>query len=139
MLSESEQIIMVNLSDLVPNNHILRRLKDMFPWKEIAEPFARSFKGWKEYGHKGYPVSVLLKMCVLSHLYTLSNDTEIFVKENLSPPGHSSPPTGTFRPYGIFGLPGTSGIFVPTGVFSSTRSSSSLRGHTVCDPLPEIC
>lgn len=84
MLSESEQTIIVNLSHLVPPDHILRRLKDMFPWEEWARPFENSFKGGKEYGPKGYPVSVLLKMTVLSHLYALSDhETETFVAENL--------------------------------------------------------
>lgn len=84
MVSDFDQTVIVNLEELIPSDHFLRRLKDLFPWDVWAEPFEKCFKGEKEYGPRGYPVSVLLKMTVLSYLFNLSDpQTEIFVKENM--------------------------------------------------------
>ena len=56
MFSESEQTIIVNLGDLVSDNHILKKLKTMFNWEELAKqvqkelPMAipkRQRKRWK--------------------------------------------------------------------------------------------
>lgn len=80
---EVAQSMIVNLSDLVPKDHFLRKLADNFPWSDWAKPFEKCFKGEKEYGPKGYPVSTLLKMTVLSFLYDLGDkQTEDFTKES---------------------------------------------------------
>ena len=79
---EVTQSMIVNLSDLVPKEHFLRKLTDNFPWNDWAKPFEKCFKGEKEYGPKGYPVPTLLKMTVLSYLYDLGDkQTENFVRE----------------------------------------------------------
>lgn len=81
---ETEQFVVVSIEDLVPNDHFLRRLAELMPWKRLAAPFEACFKGGKEYGPHGYPVSMLLKMTVLSYLFNMSDpQTERFVKENI--------------------------------------------------------
>jgi len=83
-LQAENTILSINLKHIVPENHFLRRLKESFPWNEWAKPFEKCFKGEKEYGPKGYPVSALLKITVLSFLYNLSDkQTEDFVKDSL--------------------------------------------------------
>lgn len=80
---DNEQLEIVTIYDLVAKDHFLRRLADMLPWRKLAEPFEGCFKGGKEYGPRGYPVSMLLKMTVLSYLYNLSDaETEQFVRES---------------------------------------------------------
>lgn len=81
---ETTQFVMVDMESLVPKEHFLRRLAELIPWSRLALPFEACFKGGKEYGPKGYPVSMLLKMSVLSQLFNMSDpQTEDFVKENL--------------------------------------------------------
>lgn len=81
---ETGQFEVVSIEDLVPQGHFLRRLAEVIPWKRLATPFEACFKGGKEYGPHGYPVSMLLKMSVLSYLFDMSDpQTESFVKENL--------------------------------------------------------
>ncbi len=83
MRLEADQYIMINLNELVPEGHFLRRLADFFPWEKWSVPFEKCFKGEKEYGPSGYPVTVLVKMLVLSYLYNLSDpQTERYVREN---------------------------------------------------------
>lgn len=83
MMYETNQIVVISLDQLVPNDHFLRRLAELFPWEKWAKPFEKSFKGEKEYGPHGYAVSALLKMTVLSYLYDLSDpQTETYVREN---------------------------------------------------------
>lgn len=85
MYLEAEQTVLLNLKDLVPEDHFFCKLKKLFPWEEWARPFEKCFKGEKEYGPKGYPVSVLLKMTVLSFLYNMGDkQTENYVKDNLA-------------------------------------------------------
>ena len=84
-MSSRSQLVVTNLEELIPQDHFLRKLDSLFPWEKWAEPFEKCFKGEKEYGPKGYPVGVLLRMTVLSYLYNLGDkQTEIFVSENLA-------------------------------------------------------
>lgn len=79
----SDQLEVVTIYDLVDGNHFLRRLAELLPWKQLAKPFEDCFKGGKEYGPRGYPVSMLLRMTVLSYLYHLSDaETEQYVRES---------------------------------------------------------
>jgi transposase, IS5 family len=83
MIPERNQIVFMSLEDLVSKDHFLRKLADMFPWDNWAQPFKKCFKGEKEYGPQGYPLSSLLKMTVISFLYGLSDrQTENYVRDN---------------------------------------------------------
>jgi transposase, IS5 family len=84
MIPERNQIVFMSLEDLVSKDHFLRKLADMFPWDNWAQPFKKCFKGEKEYGPQGYPLSSLLKMTVISFLYGLSDrQTENYVRDNM--------------------------------------------------------
>lgn len=72
---------------MVPKDHFLRVLKDLFDWDAFGEQLIDIYAGHAEAGAPPYDPVLILRMLFLSFLYNLSGrDTERFVNENI--PAH---------------------------------------------------
>jgi len=80
---EHGQMVLVSIEDLVKEEHPLYRIRNMYDWEKLSKPFKKCFKGEKECGPKGYPVSILFRMNFLSFLYEMSDkETETYVSDS---------------------------------------------------------
>lgn len=69
---------------VVPQDHFLRRLNEVIPWRKFTAKLVRYYKGGAEYGPPPYEPVVLLKMLLLSYLYGISErQTEELVSYHL--------------------------------------------------------
>jgi len=72
---------------MVPQNHFLRALKELFDWESYGDRLMKIYEGRGEIGSPPYDPVLVLKMLFLSYLYDLSGrDTERFVNESI--PAH---------------------------------------------------
>ena len=83
----------------VPENHFLRRLRNLLDWEELTEDLADCYQGGAEYGGVPYHPTVPFKMLLLSYLYNLSErQTEEFANDSIAAryflglAGHQSAP-----------------------------------------------
>jgi IS5 family transposase len=83
----------------VPENHFLRRLRDLLDWEGLTKDLADCYKGGAEYGGVPYHPTVPFKMLLLSYLYKLSErQTEEFANDSVAAryflglAGHQSAP-----------------------------------------------
>jgi transposase len=69
---------------VVPQDHFLRALKELFGWDELAARLIRLYDGKGLVGRPPYSPVLMFQMLFLSYLYDLSaRDTERFVNENI--------------------------------------------------------
>lgn len=69
----------------VPQEHFLRKLRDLLPWEGLTQQWVALYKGGAEYGPPPYHPSVVLKMFFLAYLYNLSErQVELFINDSLS-------------------------------------------------------
>ena len=72
----------------MPQEHFLRKLRDLLPWEELTQQWVALYKGGAEYGPPPYHPSVVLKMFFLAYLYNLSERSapggELFINDSLS-------------------------------------------------------
>src|SRR3989337_132439 len=76
----------------VPQEHFLRKLRELLPWEALTQEWVALYKGGAEYGpplpsaaSPTYHPSLVLKMLLLAYLYNLSErKVELFVNDSLS-------------------------------------------------------
>jgi len=69
----------------VPEDHFLRRLDEVVDWEVFAPKLIRLYRGRAKRGRPPYEPVVILKMLLLSYLYSLSErQTEAYVNDSLS-------------------------------------------------------
>lgn len=72
-------------AQILPKDHFLVKAKDTIPWERFTVKLLRYYKGGGEYGRAPYEPAKMLRMLLLSYLYTISErDTEEFVTLNLA-------------------------------------------------------
>ena len=72
---------------VVPKDHFLRALKELFDWEELGACLIELYEGRGLIGRRPYDPVMMFQMLFLSYLYGLSaRDTERFVNENI--PAH---------------------------------------------------
>jgi len=69
---------------IVPQDHFVRALKELFDWQELGAQLIRLYEGKGVVGRPPYDPVLMFKMLFLSYLYDLSaRDTERAVNENI--------------------------------------------------------
>ena len=69
---------------VVPKDHFLRALRELFEWQELGERLIRLYQGKGMIGRPPYDPSLMFRMFFLSYLYNLSaRDTERLASENI--------------------------------------------------------
>lgn len=69
----------------VPEDHFLRKLKDVVDWEVFTPKLVRLYRGRAKRGRPPYNPVVILKILVLSYLYDLSErQVEAYVNDSLS-------------------------------------------------------
>jgi transposase, IS5 family len=69
----------------VPQEHFLRKLRELLPWEALTQQWVALYKGGAEYGPPPYHPALVLKMLFLAYLYNLSErQVEVFVNDSLS-------------------------------------------------------
>jgi len=69
---------------IVPENHFLRKAKEVIDWDRFTNKLIKNYKGKAEVGRAPYNPSVLLRMLFVSYLYNISErQTEESVNFNL--------------------------------------------------------
>lgn len=69
----------------VPQDHFLRKLRELLPWEALTQEWVALYKGGAEYGPPPYHPAMVLKMLFLAYLYNLSErQVELFVNDSLS-------------------------------------------------------
>jgi len=72
---------------MVPEDHPLRALKELFDWQELAGDLIRLYEGQGLVGRPPYDPVLMFKMLFASYLYELSErDTEVWANESI--PAH---------------------------------------------------
>jgi len=70
---------------IVPQEHFLRKLKQIIPWERFTEKLIKLYKGGGMYGRPPFEPALLLKMEMIAYLYNLSErQVETYVNDNLS-------------------------------------------------------
>lgn len=57
---------------IVPENHFLRKAKEIIDWDRFTEKLLKNYKGKAEMGRAPYNPSILLRMLFVSYLYNIS-------------------------------------------------------------------
>ena len=69
---------------VVPQDHFIRALKQLFDWQELGGQLIRLYEGRGVVGRPPYDPVLMFKMLFLSYLYDLSaRDTQRFVNEHI--------------------------------------------------------
>jgi len=69
----------------VPEDHFLRQLDALIPWKRLTKRLVRLYRGKAGQGRPPYEPAVILKMLLVSYLYDLSErQTEVVANDSLS-------------------------------------------------------
>ena len=69
---------------IVPKHHFLRLLNQLIQWESFSDRLIELYRGGGEYGRPPFNPVQILKMCLLSYFYNLSDrQVEVFVNENL--------------------------------------------------------
>jgi len=69
---------------IVPQDHFLRLLNQHIPWDHFTNQLLELYAGGAEYGRPPFNPVQMLKICLLAHLYDLSDrETEVYVNENI--------------------------------------------------------
>jgi len=70
---------------IVPQDHFLRKLKEIIPWERFTKRLIRLYKGGGRYGRPPFEPALLLKMEIVAYLNNLSErQVEAYVNDNLS-------------------------------------------------------
>ncbi len=70
---------------IVPQEHFLRKLKQIIPWERFTKRLIGLYKGGGMYGRPPFEPALLLKMEMVAYLYNLSErQVETYVNDNLS-------------------------------------------------------
>ena len=70
---------------IVPQDHFLRKLKQIIPWERFTKRLIGLYKGGGMYGRPPFEPALLLKMEMVAYLYNLSErQVETYVNDNLS-------------------------------------------------------
>jgi len=70
---------------IVPQDHFLRRLKEIIPWERFTKRLIVLYKGGGRYGRPPFDPALMLKMEMIAYLYNLSErQVEAYVNDNLS-------------------------------------------------------
>jgi IS5 family transposase len=70
---------------IVPQDHFLRKLKEIIPWERFTKRLIGLYKGGGMYGRPPFEPALLLKMEMVAYLYNLSErQVEAYVNDNLS-------------------------------------------------------
>lgn len=69
---------------VVPQNHFLRKLKQMIDWKRFTNKLIRLYKGEGVVGRPPFDPALVLKVELIAYLYNLTErQVEVFLNENL--------------------------------------------------------
>jgi len=70
---------------IVPQEHFLRKLKQIIPWEQITKKLIKLYKGGGMYGRPPFDPAQVLKIDIIVYLYNISErQAEIYVNDNLS-------------------------------------------------------
>lgn len=70
---------------IVPEEHFLRKLKEIIPWERFTKKLIKLYKGGGMYGRPPFDPALILKMEMVAYLYNLSErQVEVYVNDNLS-------------------------------------------------------
>jgi IS5 family transposase len=70
---------------IVPQDHFLRKLKEIIPWEQFTKRLIGLYKGGGRYGRPPFNPALVLKMEMVAYLYNLSErQVEAYVNDNLS-------------------------------------------------------
>ena len=70
---------------IIPQDHFLRKLKQIIPWERFTKRLIGLYKGGGMYGRPPFEPALLLKMEMVAYLYNLSErQVETYVNDNLS-------------------------------------------------------
>lgn len=70
---------------IVPQEHFLRKLKQIIPWERFTKKLIKLYKGGGRYGRPPFEPALILKMEIVAYLYNLSErQVEVYVNDNLS-------------------------------------------------------
>ena len=70
---------------IVPQDHFLRKLKEIIPWERFTQRLIVLYKGGGRYGRPPFDPALVLKMEMMAYLYNLSErQVEAYVNDNLS-------------------------------------------------------
>jgi len=70
---------------IVPQEHFLRKLKEIIPWERFTKRLIRLYKGGGRYGRPPFEPGLILKIEMIAYLYNLSErQVESYVNDNLS-------------------------------------------------------
>ena len=70
---------------IVPQDHFLRKLKEIIPWERFTKRLIVLYKGGGRYGRPPFDPALMLKMEMIAYLYNLSErQVETYVNDNLS-------------------------------------------------------
>ena len=70
---------------IVPQEHFLRKLKQIISWERFTEKLIKLYKDGGMYGRPPFEPALLLKMEMIAYLYNLSErQVETYVNDNLS-------------------------------------------------------
>jgi len=70
---------------IVPQDHFLRKLKEIIQWERFTEKLIGLYKGGGMYGRPPFEPALLLKVEIIAYLYNLSErQVEAYVNDNLS-------------------------------------------------------
>ena len=69
---------------LVPQDHFLRKLKQMIDWEHFTDKLIQLYKGEGVVGHPPFDPALVLKVELIAYLYNLTErQVEVYVNENL--------------------------------------------------------
>ena len=70
---------------VVPEDHFLRKLKNLIPWDRFTQRLIQLYKGGGRYGRPPFDPALVLKVTLVAYLYNLSErQVEVYVNDNLS-------------------------------------------------------
>jgi IS5 family transposase len=70
---------------IVPQEHFLRKLKQIIPWKQFTKKLIKLYKGGGMYGRPPFDPAQVLKIEIIAYLYNISErQAETYVNDNLS-------------------------------------------------------
>jgi transposase len=69
---------------IIPEDHILRKLKEQIPWERFTQRLIKLYKGGEIYGRPPFDPALVLKVSLIAFLYYLSErQAEAYVNDNL--------------------------------------------------------
>jgi len=70
---------------IVPQEHFLRKLKQIIPWEQFTKKLITLYKGGGMYGRPPFDPAQVLKIEIIAYLYNISErQAETYVNDNLS-------------------------------------------------------